>query len=651
MTEIKIGSPEITDIPVVNFFRPSELMGAVDAVFASERAYSHEQGTAPALLGAIACKVVPDCNFRCAGEGYACYEYQDDSWERQPPVMPDEVITQLGTAIADYTAAHDLDSMDVILHGGEPLFTHKVMKPADYYDHLIGLLGDTVSEINPNLKLRYAMQTNASLITQEVTQMLERHNISVNCSIDGDEVAHNRNRRTKGRAHPTFKLVDRGIRRLAAECPEQLGGLLAVIDLRNSPIETYEALCSYNTKVIDFLLPYEANWDTPPYKPEGNTSPTPYADWLLTIFHRWWDDRQAGKDVPDIRLFRSILNLSRGGQSLTEAIGPDTSRIAFVRADGSIEGLDAFKASAQGENNTGIHISETNSLDKVSDHLKSSHQLGRKILSPTCQQCTLKDMCGGGHLENRYSTANGFNAPSVFCEDLKLLIKEVVGTANATYRDEKATASFRAFRDADGKIPLHRYPLYQPFTSPPPFSLATHIRFADAGDAKKITDVHGEAYFAEYQELIDPDLLAQFIEEDLLPAKYSYWRKKAAQNSVVVATLRNQIVGFAALEETPRDQRLVLQAHYELPETKGYGIGDELLQEVEHLSTNPQDIFLRATVGSKQAQYFEQRGYEPSPQSVTSPNLLGVPLGQMAMIRRASSHGARVIAALRRAGM
>jgi uncharacterized protein len=44
-----------------------------------------------------------------------------------------------------------------------------------------------------------------------------------------------------------------------------------------------------------------------------------------------------------------------------------------------------------------------------------------------CLRCDLFSVCGGGDLIHRYSRVRGFDAPSVYCEDLMLLIKHVGG--------------------------------------------------------------------------------------------------------------------------------------------------------------------------------------------------------------------------------
>ena len=43
----------------------------------------------------------------------------------------------------------------------------------------------------------------------------------------------------------------------------------------------------------------------------------------------------------------------------------------------------------------------------------------------TCRDCPLVRACGGGLYAHRYKSANGFDNPSVYCDDLKILIPQL----------------------------------------------------------------------------------------------------------------------------------------------------------------------------------------------------------------------------------
>ena len=43
----------------------------------------------------------------------------------------------------------------------------------------------------------------------------------------------------------------------------------------------------------------------------------------------------------------------------------------------------------------------------------------------TCLECDYIQACGGGFLPHRYSAKNGFDNPSVYCEDLKAIFRHI----------------------------------------------------------------------------------------------------------------------------------------------------------------------------------------------------------------------------------
>jgi uncharacterized protein len=50
---------------------------------------------------------------------------------------------------------------------------------------------------------------------------------------------------------------------------------------------------------------------------------------------------------------------------------------------------------------------------------------GLTALCPACRRCPVVRACGGGLYAHRYREGSGFNNPSVYCEDLKILVPQV----------------------------------------------------------------------------------------------------------------------------------------------------------------------------------------------------------------------------------
>ena len=163
-----------------------------------------------------------------------------------------------------------------------------------------------------------------------------------------------------------------------------------------------------------------ATWDQPPYRPPG--SPTPYADWLGRIHDRWLAD---GRPLP-IRFFDSLLAAWEGRPSGSEAAGLDPVDLLVIETDGSWEQADSLKTAYDSAPATGLDVF-SHSVDEAAAHpgVAARHG-GVAARCATCRDCELVRACGGGLYAHRYKSGSGFDNPSVYCDDLKVLIPQVI---------------------------------------------------------------------------------------------------------------------------------------------------------------------------------------------------------------------------------
>jgi uncharacterized protein len=211
------------------------------------------------------------------------------------------------------------------------------------------------------------------------------------------------------------------LRELASpEFRSLFAGLLCTIDLANEPVRTYDALAGFRPPVIDFLLPH-GNWTRPPPGILTGSALTPYADWLLAIFDRWYD---APRRKTGIRVFEEIINVLLGGCSRVEGIGTSAGAMVVIETDGMIEQSDMLTSAFEGASATGMHVS-SDSFDDVLSSPRSSWL--RAGLAGQCRSCELRAACGGGLFAHRYRAGNGFDNPSVYCADLYRLITVIRG--------------------------------------------------------------------------------------------------------------------------------------------------------------------------------------------------------------------------------
>ena len=354
-------------------------------------------------------KIHSRCDLSCD----YCYMYEmaDQSWRDRPRRMSIETAEQTAARIGEHARSHRIADLALILHGGEPLLAG--------HELIWRLATATRKRSGPDVRVSVHVQTNAVGLTESYLRLFAELGIRVGVSLDGAAQAHDRHRRfASGRgSHAT---VMAGLARLLQdEFRHLFSGLLCTIDLLNDPVETYEALLAFHPPQVDFLLPH-GTWDAPPPGRASDSANTPYADWLIRVFDRWY--RNPGTDV---RLFSEIMRLLLGGTSACEAVGLAPARMVVVETDGWIEQTDNLKATYQGAAVTGLHVSRDPFDAALQLPGVVAQQIGERGLSATCRACPVHRVCGGGMYTHRYRSGSGFANPSVYCPDLIRLINHI----------------------------------------------------------------------------------------------------------------------------------------------------------------------------------------------------------------------------------
>jgi uncharacterized protein len=369
------------------------------------------EGWRPTPFRQFILKIHSRCNLACD----YCYMYEmaDQGWRLQPRSMTRAIIDQIAHRIAEHTRTNRLTDIEVILHGGEPL-----LAGPDLIRYAVTAVR---SAAGPAVSVNVHVQTNAVLLDAEFLRLFDELDVRVGVSLDGDEAGHDLHRRhADGRG--SHAEVHAGLRRLTAPAHRRLfGGLLTTVDLRNDPVATYEALLEFAPPAVDFLLPH-GNWDTTPPGRTPSDPATPYGDWLVAVFDRWY-----GVPVREtrVRLFGEIIRLLLGGASRTESVGLSPVAMAVVETDGSIEQVDTLKSAYEGAAATGSHVTRDSFATVLLLPSIAARQIGGRALSARCGACEIQRICGGGLYAHRYRTGSGFANPSVYCDDLLRLIAHI----------------------------------------------------------------------------------------------------------------------------------------------------------------------------------------------------------------------------------
>ncbi|MFF0106101.1 FxsB family cyclophane-forming radical SAM/SPASM peptide maturase [Streptomyces hirsutus] len=355
-------------------------------------------------------KVANRCNIDC--DYCFVFNSRDQAARRLPARMDLAVARAAARRIGEHAAAHGLRTIHVVLHGGEPLLAG--------VGHMAGLLETVRDGVPDGTRVLFELQTNGTLLSGAWLDLFERYEVAVGVSLDGPPRANDRHRLTHAGRSSAASAV-RGIELLRSR-PHLFSGLLAVVDLANDPAEVHDYLAALEPPVIDFGLPH-ATHDDPPFR--ADTSLPEYGVWLSRVYDAWLARPEYRHSV---RMLEDIVALGSGVRGSVETLGLAPPTSVVIESDGSVEAVDTLRSVEEGASWLGLDVLR-HSFDVALSHPKLLHrQHVRDALAEKCRSCPLVEVCGGGYLPHRFSSAHGYRNPSVYCADLEYLIRHVQGS-------------------------------------------------------------------------------------------------------------------------------------------------------------------------------------------------------------------------------
>ncbi|MEU9974111.1 FxsB family cyclophane-forming radical SAM/SPASM peptide maturase [Streptomyces sp. NPDC051014] len=355
-------------------------------------------------------KVANRCNIDC--DYCFVFNSRDQAARHLPARMDLAMARAAARRIGEHASTHALRTIHVVLHGGEPLLVG-----VQHMAELLEVVGDSVPT---GTRVLFELQTNGTLLSRAWLDLFERYEVAVGVSLDGPPRANDRHRLTHAGRSSAASAV-RGIELLQSR-PHLFAGLLAVVDLANDPVEVHDYLAAFEPPVIDFGLPH-ATHDDPPHR--ANPSVPEYGLWMSRVYDAWLARPEYGHSV---RMLEDIVALSSGVRGSVETLGLAPPTSVVIESDGSIEAVDTLRSVEEGASWLGLDVLR-HSFDEALSHPKLLHrQHGKDALAEQCRTCPLVDVCGGGYLPHRFSEAEGYRNPSVYCADLEYLIRHVQGS-------------------------------------------------------------------------------------------------------------------------------------------------------------------------------------------------------------------------------
>jgi uncharacterized protein len=356
-------------------------------------------------------KVASRCNINCS----YCYVYNlaDSSWSAQPHFMSPSTARQTALRMREHLERHGKRNAAIIFHGGEPMMLGA---------RRMGALIRQIREVfdNGGIDLKIGMQSNLLLFNETLGELMVEQGLSLGVSIDGPPRVNDRFRVDHAGQGTGSELEKKLELLLSPRFRRLFSGFLCVVNPESEPEEVIDYLLSFEPHSIDLLLPLNHH-DNPPTGFRSLSSPSNYGEWLVRCFDRWI---QSGSKTR-IRYFNSIIQMLCGAATSVESIGTLPVDIIVVESNGAIEAVDSLKSAFQGAAQLGFSVHD-NSFDEVAAHYGvRTRQLGAGSLCEHCQRCDLVDVCGGGYYPHRYSHANLFNNPSIYCPDIMMLIRHI----------------------------------------------------------------------------------------------------------------------------------------------------------------------------------------------------------------------------------
>ena len=352
------------------------------------RAVSQGQPIAQLLI-----KVAARCNIDCS----YCYWFRDAAVYDKPKLMSDDVLHQLLRRLEEHIVKYSFAEFPLILHGGEPLLwgVENFLRTAEACEAISARTG---------CEIPIAVTTNGILIDEAWLDCFEAHDIAVAISLDGPAHIHDIHRRTF-QGTGTHAAVERAARMLVARNINV--SALAVCNPAHSPKQYFDFFAACGIPNYDIMIPDATIGENPPH----------IATFYKGLFDLWLEANRRAPTV-SIRIVTDMVGALLGSDAPTEGVGYKPIELCTVMTDGSVEAHDVLRIAGDGITQTTFNIFD-HALDDVrNDPLWKAARDASINLCEKCRQCKFMNACGGGYLPHRFSKDNGYNNPSVYCDDL-----------------------------------------------------------------------------------------------------------------------------------------------------------------------------------------------------------------------------------------
>jgi uncharacterized protein len=341
------------------------------------------------------------CNLRCS---YCYYLEKKDLYPYTKSFrMSDEILE-------NYIIQHIEATTDKVIffswHGGEP-----ILAGLDFYKKAVRL---QKKYLPAGKSIQNGIQTNGTLLSNELCRFFADENFIVGISMDGPEEYHNRHRRSADNK-ASFEQVLDGYRRL-----QKYGiitEILCVLNSNNSqfPRVVYDYFKLLGAEYITFLPLVVRQKESATGVSHDSVSPEDFGRFLCVVFDEW-----VQKDIGRIKiqLFEEAARTAFNQEHTLCIFKVRCGGVPVIEHNGDFYSCDHY---VDKEHFLG-NISER----RLSDFLDSSEQksfgeVKSETLPAYCIECSVREMCNGECPKNRFiNTPDGKSGLNYLCSGYKL---------------------------------------------------------------------------------------------------------------------------------------------------------------------------------------------------------------------------------------
>ncbi len=349
---------------------------------------------------AVIIKPTYDCNLACS----YCSVYGCDALPRMSRRTVDALIEQVTRFCGKQRSAF------LIWHGGEPL-----LMPLAFYDYI----GERTRQYTDQVVIN-AVQTNATLLSEQYLDVFVKHDFDISISLDGPECLHDASR--KGRdGQGTFQAIMQAV---------------ALLRGRNLPVGAVAVLTRQNVgrlrEVYEFFNREGIHLRINPVQKQGRAdtayadlaiTPREYGEAMIQLFDLWYHD-DSTRIVVDP--FRIII-----GNLLTESVDCCDFRRQCHREIISVGPLGEVYPCGQFNGFEDYYFGNIHSdpLDQMMDCAVMRRLLQRVPENVSrCRRCEFAPVCNCGCTVSALINRGNIMDADFYCAGRKMLFAHILET-------------------------------------------------------------------------------------------------------------------------------------------------------------------------------------------------------------------------------